>query len=381
MAGAHADLTLFPRGLELAGLALEAAQAAGDAKLEVESLATLARLGTNSGNNQAAVAYLERAGAVVADAGLDDPALLDVIDHIASVAHYNLHDLPRALVHLERSLARARLRGVPVQTRTVLTYSAVLAGQRRPAEALLVTGPALEAARLGGAATRHDLGTLLSAHGLASLHSKLPEQAESLFREALAITTQVYGGESLFAATDIHNIRAALTEQGRHQEAVALARDHLRITRMHLSGNAPALLRSLAWTGVCEVNAGDLAGALPVFQELLAKDPELAGLARSLRAAVKVAHARALVAAADWSAAWVQADQALAGDAASDANYDERAQASLRLVRLQAARALGRDETEDCLWLADAGREVPEEESWRRQQRVVLRTCAAQAAP
>ncbi len=379
MASVHIDLSLYTQALALAEQGLVSARAAGDPRLEAASLTMLGRAANNAGDRAAAAAHLERAWAVVSEAGIDDPDLLDVIDHVSTVVHNNLRDLPRALHHLERAIARARARGVPVATRSVLMYSTVLNALDRAGEALAVTGPALAAARLQAGVSRHDLGTLISAHAFAHLHGGSPEQAEALFREALAISQEVEGAGSHAAIADLHNVRTALAAQARHGEAVKLAHEVLRLSRLHPTIGAAHTSRALAWAGISEVDAGNPLAALPLFEELFDRDPALASMQPRVRLLVAVARAQALAAAGDWPRAWQAADQALSADG-SDGAHGPLAQATLRLVRLQAHQAGQAGPSDDCDWLAEPGRALPEDAGWRRQLRAALDRCRSPGA-
>ncbi|MBX3726208.1 MAG: serine/threonine protein kinase [Xanthomonadales bacterium] len=379
MASVHIDLSLYTQALALAEQGLVSALAAGEPRLEAASLTMLGRAANNAGDRPAAAAHLERAWAVVREAGIDDPDLLDVIDHVSTVVHNNLRDLPRALHHLERTIARARARGAPVATRSVLMYSTVLNALDRAGEALAVTGPALAAARQQAGLSRHDLGTLISAHAFALLHGGSPEQAEALFRESLAISQEVEGAGSHAAITDLHNMRAAIAAQARHDEAVELAREVLRLSRLHPTIGAAQTSRSLAWAGISEVDAGNPLAALPLFEELFDRDPTLSSMQPRVRLLVAVARAQALAAAGDWPHAWQVADQALSAGG-SDGAQGPLALATLRLVRLQAHQAGQAGPSDDCDWLAEPGRALPDDTGWRRQLRAALVQCRGPGA-
>lgn len=375
MAGIHGDLAQPEQGREVAEEGLEAARAAADPVLEARSLVLLARFTNNVGDRSGAVVHLDQAEALVQAHDLDDTELLDALDHVASVVHNNLRDLPRALFHLERSLARLRAARLPVPTRTVLMYGTVLTGMDRAQEALAVTGPALAEARLQPATPRHDLTTLIGAHAYALLFAGDPAQAEALYRESLAISEQIHGIGSSDAISDLHNVRTAVSMQGRHREAAGLAREVLAQARLRRSPDAPALLRYLAWVAICEADAGEFASARARLAELQALAPGFAALAPRMRVLAKHAQARVLADAGDWPAALALAERLLSRDDPEDVLAPDQ-EAAVRLLRLRAAGALGGDPGEDCGWFARPGRTLPDDRDWQRQLRAARRVCA-----
>jgi tetratricopeptide (TPR) repeat protein/predicted Ser/Thr protein kinase len=84
----------------------------------------------------------------------------------------------------------------------------------------------------------------------------LYEQAAPLLRESLAVREQRYGGDSLEAAETLNTLAFLTHQQGRPQEAQALAERALRIHRARLLPEDARIGWSLYWLAIAENSLG-----------------------------------------------------------------------------------------------------------------------------
>jgi len=103
------------------------------------------------------------------------------------------------------------------------------------------------------------------------------EQAEALFREALALRETALGRDSLEVAESLNNLAGAVRLQGRLGEAEEATREALAIRRARLSADHPLVTQSVSNLAVLHVAQGQLEQAEPLLRESIATNREVLG--------------------------------------------------------------------------------------------------------
>ena len=116
----------------------------------------------------------------------------------------------------------------------------------------------------------NDLALVLEAQG------KLPE-AETMFREELAMCRKLLDNESLYVAYALNNLALVLYDQGKLPEAETLQREALTMKRKLLGNEHPAVANSLNNLAKVLWREGKLAETETLFCEALAMQRKLLG--------------------------------------------------------------------------------------------------------
>ncbi len=184
---------------------------------------------------------------------------------------------------------------------TMTNLAAVLKGRGAFDEAESLYREALATFREALGNGHYRVAVALNNLALLLVEERKLEEAEALYREALAIRRKVFGDEHLAVATGLKNLAQLLMELGRLEEAEPLYREALELGR-RLPGDAQRLANTLEQLADLLVTLGRYGEAEPLCNEALAirrgRDAGTARLAGCLAVLARVHMGRGEAAAA-----------------------------------------------------------------------------------
>ncbi len=148
-------------------------------------------------------------------------------------------------------------------------------GNYREAEKLFRQTLALQTEILGG---QHD-DTLFSIYNLANAISNQGnyEEAEQLYRQTLALRTEILGGQHPDTLTSMHGLANTISNQGNYEEAEQLHRQTLALRTEILGGRHPDTLRTMHNLAFVISGLGNDEEAEKLYRQTLALQTEILG--------------------------------------------------------------------------------------------------------
>lgn len=279
MAASYVALGLYDRALPLAAEALRLRREtlpAGSTEIaeSMDQLGEIYRLKADEAHAEPLLRgalAARRAGLAADDA--DDPAVIDSLGHLGRLLE-DRGKFAAAEVPFRQALTASERRFGKDSVETARRLDDLATNQsdlgRRPAAfELLRRALEIRERKLGPnapdvAASLYDLGVHLDEAG------EYPEAAAALER-ALAIRRKIFGaGHPLVGATEVA-LAGAYDDQLRFDEAERSAKSALEVLRRALSEDHPRVREALNVLAIIRTDRRDFTGAVPIFQELLAR--------------------------------------------------------------------------------------------------------------
>ncbi len=379
MAIGSAYLTMddHPRGLELMRSAHEAALRGDDVRLRAETQLELARALDSDGQSNAALHELEQAQSFVATDPLSDGVLRRRFGYLIAVVYNNLDRAADALPHLDRVYREAVATdglGSAAVGKFVDLYSSLLISAHRGGDAIALTQANYEASRRRPDLPLLERSNFAAAYGLSLLRAERAAEAESAYREALALDEKLYGVGNLATDISMNNVAAALRNQRRFAEAAEFGARVLAMRRAHLPADSAAIARSLAMLGDIWRSAGDFDKAVPLLRESVAIFDRRGEDDRASAITAHLNLIRALEAAGAYDEALQVMSHVLPHTQRSSSQYAGAGGAEVRLMH---ARLLARAEPEgkDCSAIAHVLEVAPAGEAVAVEAHVLAADC------
>jgi serine/threonine-protein kinase len=200
--------------------------------------------------------------------GSDDAAIATTLDQLASVDLYR-GDVDAAASHFRRSLdVRRRVLGAndTLTALSHLSYGSLLARTGHASDAEREFREALAIyTRAHGLNHAQVAQSMLQIAYLISEDSARWNEAEPLYRKALAIRRKVYGDQNLWVANALHDFSEFLSSRGENERAIALAREYLTIMQRAYGNNHSAVAFAMNRLAAILFHAGQLDEAEKLF--------------------------------------------------------------------------------------------------------------------
>lgn len=216
---------------------LHAAQhvdAGADPATQVRMQLALGNTLSNLGRGNEGLEHLHEARRLFDQAALQDASLRATLDSRTSIILLNLRRHAEALDPARRAYTYLRQHhGIASEQVSVMfsAYIGVLVANDLQDEALDVARETWGAAMAQKGLDFVHLGNFADAYGQALLRAGHHEEAETVYREQLALFNNIYGVGHLATATAFNNVAAAMQWQERHREAGDMFEELVAIRR------------------------------------------------------------------------------------------------------------------------------------------------------
>ncbi len=352
MGRAYISLQDPVHALTLFRSAYQRALEAKDVSMQVESRIEIAAALNNDRQEARALPVLEQVQRALAAHPELAARLRERFDYVMALVLSGLDRSAEALRYLDRVYQAKLATHGPGSAEVgyyIEFYAALLTDLERKHEVLEQTQLNYLAAKRNPGLALSWQANFASAYGFALLAAGRPAEAETAYRECLAIQERMFGAGHPGTVSAINNVGTALFRQGRHVEAAGLYERALGIRRAHEAADSLNIAGALARIGKNWSRAGQSSRAIAAYREGLAiyERRRQTGGESSSELRLRAGYARELEATGDHAEALDVLAPVMVDAERADGSFTGAAGVGVRLLE---ARLLARSASkrEDC---------------------------------